>query len=70
MILVSFNSSTKGNNSRAGTDYPSRTPEITPGFLWGSYCAIFSCDIVASGVRIARSLVVILRLVGFVLLDL
>jgi hypothetical protein len=41
-MSVSFNSNTKGNNSGAGTAYPSRTPEIIPGFC---------------GVRVARSLV-------------
>jgi len=47
MILVSFNSNTKGNNSGAGNAYPSGTPEITPGFLWGSCCSIasFLCSV-------------------------
>ena len=42
MILVSFNSNTKGNNSGAGTVYPSGTPEMIPGFC---------------GVRVPKSLV-------------
>ena len=42
MMLVSFNSNTKGNNSGAGTAYPSGKPEIILGFC---------------GIRVARSLV-------------
>ena len=33
---------TTGATSGAGTAYPFRAPEFTPGFQWGSCCLIFS----------------------------
>ena len=41
-LFVYFNSNTRGVSCGTGTAYPSRAPEFTPGFLWGSCCSIFS----------------------------
>ena len=42
MIFLSCNSKTTGVTSGGGIDIPSRAPEFTPGYLWGSCCSIFS----------------------------
>ena len=40
---MSFNSNTTGVTTGAGTAIPSRAPEFTPGFQWGSCCSIVFC---------------------------
>jgi hypothetical protein len=38
---MSYKLTTFKNSMMSGTAYPSRAPEFTPGFLWGSCCSIF-----------------------------